>query len=79
MAQHRDVEVVTGIGERMTYRSGSFYYARMMTVICFPDNVSNVFKRSVPDSQSIKYDCAGFIEHDREIFRYYRREPEKGS
>jgi len=77
MAKHREVEVALGIGEHLPYRSGSFDYAVMMTVICFLDDMATVLRegfRVLAPAGSI---ILGFIERDGEIFRHYRAEPEK--
>lgn len=78
MAKHREVEVALGIGEHLPYRSGSFDYAVMMTVICFLDDMATVLRegfRVLAPAGSI---ILGFIERDGEIFQHYRAEPEKG-
>ncbi|MDP2797806.1 MAG: class I SAM-dependent methyltransferase [Methanoregula sp.] len=78
MAKSRGVEVAIGVGEHLPYRSGSFDYAVMMTVICFLDDMTGVlrevFRVLVPSGIIV----LGFIERDGEIFRHYRAEPEKG-
>jgi ubiquinone/menaquinone biosynthesis C-methylase UbiE len=43
MAMHRGIEVVRGEGEHLPYRSGTFDYVLMMTVICFLEDVPAVF------------------------------------
>jgi len=77
-AKRRGVEVAIAVGEYLPYRSGSFDYALMMTVICFLDDMAKVLRegfRVLAPSGSI---VLGFIERDGEIFRHYRAEPEKG-
>ena len=78
MAKGRGVDVTIGVGEHLPYRSGSFDYAVMMTVICFLDDVAKVLgevsRVLVPSGTLV----VGFIERDGEIFRHYCEEPVKG-
>jgi SAM-dependent methyltransferase len=78
MAKSRGVEVAVGVGEHLPYRSGSFDYTLMMTVICFLEDVAGVllevFRVLTPSGIIV----LGFIERDGEIFRHYRAEPAKG-
>jgi len=78
IAKSRGVEVAIGVGEHLPYRSGSFDYALMMTVICFLDDMPGVllevFRVLAPSGIIV----LGFIERDGEIFRHYYAEPEKG-
>jgi SAM-dependent methyltransferase len=78
MAKSRGVEVAIGVGEHLPYRSGSFDYTLMMTVICFLDDIAGVllevFRVLAPSGIIV----LGFIERDGEIFRHYCEEPVKG-
>jgi SAM-dependent methyltransferase len=78
MAKGRGVDVAIGVGEHLPYRSGSFDYAVMMTVICYLDDVVKVFgevyRVLVPSGIIV----VGFLERDGEIFRHYCEEPVKG-
>jgi len=77
MAKRRGVEVVIGTGEHLPYRSGSFDYAVMMTVICFLDDMVTVLREGFRVLAPSGIIVLGFIERDGEIFRHYRAEPEK--
>jgi SAM-dependent methyltransferase len=78
MAKGRGVDVAIGVGEHLPYRSGSFDYALMMTVICFLDDVAKVvgevYRVLVPSGIIV----VGFLERDGEIFQHYCEEPVKG-
>ena len=78
MAKCRGVEVAIGVGEHLPYRSGSFDYAVMMTVICFLDDMEEVLREVFRVLAPSGIIVLGFIERDGEIFRHYRAEPEKG-
>ncbi|MFA5415895.1 MAG: class I SAM-dependent methyltransferase [Methanoregula sp.] len=78
MAKSRGVEVAIGVGEHLPYRSGSFDYAVMMTVICFLDDMTGVLLEVLRVLAPSGIIVVGFIERDGEIFRHYRAEPEKG-
>ena len=78
MAKSRGVEVVIGVGEHLPYRSGSFNHAVMMTVICFLDDMAGVLREVFHVLVPSGIIVLGFIERDKEIFRHYRAEPEKG-
>jgi len=78
MAKSRGVEVAIGVGEHLPYRSGSFDYAVMMTVICFLDDMTGVLLEVLRVLAPSGIIVLGFIERDGEIFRHYRAEPEKG-
>ena len=78
MAKRRGVEVAIGTGEHLPYRSGSFDYAVMMTVICFLDDRVTVLREGFRVLAPSGIIVLGFIERDGEIFRHYRAEPEKG-
>jgi SAM-dependent methyltransferase len=78
MAMRRGIEVVRGEGELLPYRSGTFDYVLMMTVICFLDDVPAVFHevyRVLKEGGTL---VAGFIERGGEIQREYCGEPTKG-
>ncbi|MCX6696251.1 MAG: class I SAM-dependent methyltransferase [Methanoregula sp.] len=77
-AKSRGVEVVIGVGEHLPYRSGSFDYAVMMTVICFLDDMARVLREVFRVLTPSGIIVLGFIERDGEIFRHYSSEPEKG-
>ncbi len=78
MARGRDIEVVVGCGEHLPYRSGTFDYALLMTVICFIDRIGEVFREvyRVLDPSGII--VLGFLEQGGEIYQHYHAEPEKG-
>ncbi len=78
MAKCRGIEVAIGVGEHLPYRSGSFDYAVMMTVICFLDDMDEVLREVFRVLAPSGIIVLGFIERDGEIFRHYRAEPEKG-
>ena len=78
MAESRGVVVVIGVGEHLPYRSGSFDYAVMMTAICFVEDIAKVLREVFRVLTQSGIIVLGFIERDGEIFRHYRREPEKG-
>jgi ubiquinone/menaquinone biosynthesis C-methylase UbiE len=78
MAKTRGIEVMQGEGEHLPYRSGTFDYVLMMTVICFLDKppavLHEVFRVLVQGGGLI----LGFIEKDGEIATRYRQEKVKG-
>jgi SAM-dependent methyltransferase len=78
MVKNRSVEVAIGVGEHLPYQSGSFDYAVMMTVICFLDDMTGVFREVFRVLVPSGIIVLGFIERDGEIFRHYHAEPEKG-
>ncbi|MCX6699792.1 MAG: class I SAM-dependent methyltransferase [Methanomicrobiales archaeon] len=78
MAKRRGVEVTIGTGEHLPYRSGSFDYVVMMTVICFLDDMAKVFREGFRVLVPSGIIMLGFIVRDGEIFRHYSAEPEKG-
>jgi ubiquinone/menaquinone biosynthesis C-methylase UbiE len=78
MAKNHGIDVVVGEGEHLPYRSGSFDYVLMMTVICFLDDIMTVFHEVnrvlTPGGMLI----VGFIEKDGEIQREFLYESTKG-
>ena len=78
MAKHRGVEVVCGEGEHLPYRAGSFDHVLMMTVICFLDDVREVFKEVHRVLRPDGILVVGFIEAGGEIHRFYQHESTKG-
>jgi len=78
MAKHRGVDVAIGVGEHLPYRSGSFDYAVMMTVICFLEDIVKVFREVYKVLMLSGIIVVGFIERDGEIVRHYCEEPVKG-
>jgi len=78
MAKHRGVEVALGEAEHLPYRTGSFDFVLMMTVICFLDEIQRAFHEvhRVLDHRGTL--VTGFIEAGGEIFQKYRHEPIKG-
>jgi ubiquinone/menaquinone biosynthesis C-methylase UbiE len=78
MAKKRGVEVVQGEGEYLPYRSETFRYVLMMTVICFlknpPGVVQETFRVLVKGGDLI----LGFIEKNGEIATHFRHEKIKG-
>ena len=77
-AQRRGIEVVRGEGEHLPYRTSSFDYVLMMTVICFLDDVIAVFREVNRVLKPGGILVAGFIEKDGEIYRMYRSGTTKG-
>ena len=77
-AQRRGIEVVRGEGEHLPYRTSSFDYVLMMTVICFLDDVIAVFREVNRVLKPGGILVAGFIEKDGEIYRIYQGETTKG-
>ena len=77
-AQRRGIEVVRGEGEHLPYRTSSFDYVLMMTVICFLDDVTAVFREVNRVLQPGGILIIGFIEKDGEIYRIYQGETKKG-
>jgi SAM-dependent methyltransferase len=78
MAKHRGVEVALGEAEHLPYRTGSFDFVLMMTVICFLDEIQRAFHevhRVLDHGGTL---VTGFIEAGGEIFQKYRHEPIKG-
>jgi SAM-dependent methyltransferase len=78
MAHHRGIGVVRGEGEHLLYRSGTFDYVLMMTVICFLEDAPAVFQEVHRVLRAGSTLVAGFIEKRGEIQRRYCREPTKG-
>ena len=78
IAKHRGIEVVRGEGEHLPYRAESFDYVLMMTVICFLDNVTAVFREVNRVLKPEGILVVGFIEEDGEIYRIYQHESTKG-
>jgi ubiquinone/menaquinone biosynthesis C-methylase UbiE len=74
MARTRGSEIVQGVGEHLPYRSETFDYVLMMTVICFlekpPEVLDETFRVLVKGGALI----LGFIEKDGEIAMQYRQE-----
>jgi SAM-dependent methyltransferase len=72
IARHRGVEMVLGVGESLPYRTGTFDYILMMTVICFMDDVARSFREASrvlrPEGRLI----VGFIEKDGNVGRCER-------
>jgi ubiquinone/menaquinone biosynthesis C-methylase UbiE len=78
MAGTRGIEVVQGEGENLPYRSGTFDYVLMMTVICFLDNPPGVLQETFRVLVKGGDLILGFIEKDGVIARQYRQEKVKG-
>jgi SAM-dependent methyltransferase len=78
ITKSRGVEVAIGLGEHLPYRSGSFDFAMMMTVICFLDDIAGVLREVFRVLVTDGIIVLGFIERDGEIFCHYCAEPEKG-
>ncbi len=67
-----------GEGEHLPYRAGSFDYVLMMTVICFLEDVTAVFREVNRVLRPGGILVVGFIEEGGEIQRRYRHESTKG-
>ncbi len=78
IAKNQGTEFVLGEGEHLPYRAGSFDYVLMMTVICFLDDVGQVFREVNRVLRPRGMLVVGFIEKDGEIYRRSQREPIKG-
>ena len=78
MAKARGTEVVQGEGEHLPFRTGSFDYVLMMTVICFLEDpvavLEEICRVLAPGGTLV----AGFLEKDREIARQYGMEKAGG-
>jgi ubiquinone/menaquinone biosynthesis C-methylase UbiE len=78
IAKRRGIEVVRGEGEHLPYRTSSFDYVLMMTVICFLDDVIAVFREVNRVLRPGGILIIGFIERGGEIEKMYRNEKTKG-
>ena len=78
IAKRQGIEVVRGEGEHLPYRTSSFDYVLMMTVICFLDDITAVFREVNRVLQPGGILIIGFIEKDGEIYRIYQGETKKG-
>jgi ubiquinone/menaquinone biosynthesis C-methylase UbiE len=78
MAKTRGIEAGRGEGEHLPYRSETFNYVLMMTVICFLENPPNVLQETFRVLVKGGDLILGFIEKDGEIATQYREEKIKG-
>jgi ubiquinone/menaquinone biosynthesis C-methylase UbiE len=78
MAKRRGVEITLGEAEHLSYRTGSFDFVLMMTVICFLDDIQRAFHEAHRVLEPGGTLVAGFIEAGGEIFQKYQHEPIKG-
>jgi SAM-dependent methyltransferase len=78
MAKRRGVEIALGEAEHLPYRTGSFDFVLMMTVICFLDDIPRAFQETHRVLGPGGTLVAGFLEAGGEIFQKYRHEPIKG-
>ena len=78
IAKRRGIEGVRGEGEHLPYRTSSFDYVLIMTVICFLDDVTAVFREVNLVLKPGGILIIGFIEKDGEIYRIYLGETTKG-
>jgi ubiquinone/menaquinone biosynthesis C-methylase UbiE len=78
MAKHRGVEVTCAEAEHLPFRTGSFDFVLMMTVICFLESVPQAFQETYRVLGPGGTFITGFIEAGGEIFQQYRHEPIKG-
>jgi ubiquinone/menaquinone biosynthesis C-methylase UbiE len=78
IAKRRGIEVVRGEGEHLPYRTSSFDYVLMMTVICFLDDVIAVFREVNRVLRPGGILVVGFIEKGGKIYQLYQHESTKG-
>jgi ubiquinone/menaquinone biosynthesis C-methylase UbiE len=78
MAKGRGVEAVLGEGEHLPYRTGSFDFVLMKTVICYLGDASAAFREACRVLMPGGALVAGFIEAGGEIAEKYRNEKTKG-
>jgi len=76
MARQRGVETVLGIGECLPYRSGTFDYVLMMTVICYLEDSGRSFREVFRVIRQKGIIVVAFLEKGGEIAeREMMREP----
>jgi SAM-dependent methyltransferase len=78
MAKTRGIEVVRGEGEHLPYRSETFDYVLMMTVICYLEKPLEVLQETFRILINGGDLILGFIEKDGEIALQSRLEKNKG-
>ena len=78
IARQRGIEVVIGEGEHQPYCAGTFDYVLMMTLICFLDAVTAVFREVNRVLRPEGLLIVGFIEAGGEIHQKYLHESVKG-
>ena len=78
MAKRRGIEGILGEGEHLPYRTGSYDYVLMMTVICFVEDPLSLFREAFRTLALKGELVAGFIERDGEIALQYRHDETKG-
>jgi len=69
MACQREIETIQGNGESLPYRSCTFDFVLMMTVICFMDTIDQPFQEACRVLRPGGTLVIGFIEKDGEIAR----------
>ena len=78
MARKRGVECVRGIGESLPYRSGTFDYVLMMTVICYLEDISRSFREALRVLRPNGIIIVAFLEKGGEIAERERTREPKG-
>lgn len=78
MAHNRGTGVVQGKGEVLPYRSDSFDYVLMMTVICFVQNPALILSEILRVLKPGGVLVTGFLEKGGEVALQYSQEKTKG-
>jgi len=78
MARQREIEAIQGTGESLPYRSCTFDFVLMMTVICFMDTIDQPFQEACRVLHPGGTLVIGFIEMDGEIARQERERTSPG-
>jgi SAM-dependent methyltransferase len=78
IARQRGIEMAIGEGEHLPYRTGTFDYVLMMTVICFLEDAVRVFREVHRVLRPGGVLVTGFIEEDGENFLHLKGESGRG-